>query len=81
METYYLYSELAEENRRIDLERVKHYQMIKEAESVKLARPWSKLLVKLAGVLIELGLKMKYYAERDTKQNFPFASMQDMVTK
>lgn len=74
METYHTYMALSCERRRTDLEKVEHNMRIKEALYLKASRPWSKILVKLAGIMISAGEKLKSSAEKDLQNCYPAAS-------
>lgn len=78
METYYANIALAHENTRLAHEKAAQYRMIKEAEAGGLHRPRSRMLVKLAGILIRTGLRLKSYAEKDLKSNFTSTTLQDL---
>jgi hypothetical protein len=78
MESYYLSISQAKINRHHAQERAKQYRMARQAVSVRKSRPWTKLLVKLAEIMIRTGERLKTNAERDLKDCFRTASLQDL---
>lgn len=76
METYYGNFELVKENNRLAREKAQKFALIKLAEQGKNGR--SKMLVKLAGLLIDTGLRLKMYAERDLRETFQVPTLQDL---
>jgi hypothetical protein len=78
MDSYYTSVTLAKMNRLQAQERAEHYQMAQQAMSGRIHRPWAKLLVKLAEIMIRTGERLKNNAERDLKDCFRTASLQDL---
>ena len=78
MDPYYVNTILADEYRRNAHASALHYHMVCEAEAGQTEGPWSKMLVKLAGIMIRTGEKIKSHAQREKKHHFPIASLQDL---
>ncbi len=78
MYEYYNTVMQVEENRRLRLERARHYELVKLARQARMDNRWSKLLVKLAGILIQTGIHLKKYAEKDLNHHFPAVTLQDL---
>lgn len=78
METYYTYYEHVKETQRLAKERAVKFAMVKQAEQGNAKGNKSKMLVKLAGILINAGTRLKNYAEKDLKNNLQTPSFQDL---
>lgn len=77
MNEYYNIVAQIEENRKIAMEKASHAMLVKLAKQANPDDRWSKLLVKLAGILISIGNQLKKHAEKDLQPQFP-AILQDL---
>lgn len=78
MDSYYASVSQAQINRHQAQERAEQYRMAQQAMSGRINRPWAKLLVKLAEIMIRTGERLKTNAERDLTDCFRTASLQDL---
>lgn len=69
------YERLAKENRRLIEEKIQHSLFVQEAERASKQHK-SKLLVKLALLLIQSGERIMSHVERDSHNEFTGASLQ-----
>ncbi len=77
MNEYYNIIAQIEENRKIAMEKANHTALVKLAKQANPDDRWSKLLVKLAGILINAGNQLKKHAEKDLQRQFPVV-LQDL---
>ena len=78
MEIYNINYELVKETQRHAEEKAEKFALVKQAELGDAKSSRSKILVKLAGILIDAGLRLKNYAEKDLKNNLQIPSLQDL---
>ena len=79
---YFLYTDIAKDKCTQALKKAEHYRMEKIAQTsglqtAGLRYPRSKMLVKLAGIMIAMGEKLQSYAEKDITASLPPTSLQD----
>ena len=78
METYYTSYEYIRVSQRLAEEKAVKFAMIKLAEQGNARNSMTKMLVKLSGILIDAGMRLKNYTEKDLKNNLQIQSLQDL---
>ena len=78
MNSFFTNMEIAREIRTEAHKSAAHYKLVRLALQKKEKKTWSKLLVKLGGMLIEIGGSLKSRAERDLHHTLSIPSLQDL---